>query len=82
VSVRVADTVGAGDAFTGGLLAALARRDLLTPTALSWLRDEAVIAAMLDEANLVPAITCTRSGADPPSSADVAAAAAGSAEPG
>lgn len=63
--VRVVDTVGAGDAFTAGLLAwldrtsRLARREVerLTP------RD---LAGALGYANRVAALTCTRPGADPP----------------
>ena len=66
VPVQVADTIGAGDAFTSGLLDALARRDLLTPQALSGLHDAATVAAVLDDAALVAAITCSRPGADPP----------------
>ena len=66
VSVQVADTVGAGDAFTSGLLDALARRNLLTPESVGGLQDAATVAAVLDDAALVAAITCTRPGADPP----------------
>ncbi|MEY9962707.1 fructokinase [Streptacidiphilus sp. MAP12-16] len=59
------DTVGAGDAFTAGLLGALVRRDLYTPDLLarSSLED---LAAALDDAILVSALTCERVGADPP----------------
>jgi fructokinase len=64
--VRVADTIGAGDAFTAGLLGGLARRGLHTPERL---RDcpPAALAAAADEAVLVSALTCERVGADPPS---------------
>lgn len=59
--VDVVDTVGAGDAFMSGLLAALdldrpALRGLTTPA----------LAAALGYAGRVAAITCTRAGADPP----------------
>ncbi len=64
--VEVVDTVGAGDAFTSGLLDALARRDLLTPGAVAGLDDVTVLAGLLDDAALVAAITCSRPGADPP----------------
>ncbi len=64
--LQVADTVGAGDAFTSGLLDALARRDLLTPGAAAGLDDVAVVAGLLDDAAMVAAITCSRPGADPP----------------
>ena len=70
VPVQVADTVGAGDAFTSGLLDALARRGALTPGAVAGL-DEAAVGGALDDAALVAAITCSRPGADPPSRAEV-----------
>jgi fructokinase len=60
------DTVGAGDAFTSGLLDAIARRDLLAPTALAELSDSATLASVLDDAALVAGITVGRPGADPP----------------
>ena len=63
--VEVVDTVGAGDAFTAGLLAWLDEHDRLTRPALDALDDEA-IAAALRFARRVAAITCTRAGADPP----------------
>ncbi|WP_051944034.1 carbohydrate kinase family protein [Streptacidiphilus rugosus] len=73
--VPVADTVGAGDAFTAGLLGALDRRGLLGADASGSLRriasDE--LGHVLDEASLVSAITCTRPGADPPTVEELAA---------
>jgi fructokinase len=63
--VRVADTVGAGDAFTAGLLAGLTRRGLHTPEALRATPPGA-LAAAADEAVLISALTCQRPGADPP----------------
>jgi fructokinase len=66
--VDLVDTVGAGDAFTGGLLVALAALDALgddaaerlaSITPQQWL-------AVLDHAGAVAAITCGRRGADPP----------------
>ncbi len=60
------DTVGAGDAFTSGLLDGLARRGLLTPAALAELGDPAMLAAVLDDAALIAGITVSRAGADPP----------------
>jgi fructokinase len=71
----VVDTVGAGDAFTAGLLAALADLDALgtdpaerlaAVTAPQW-------TAALDYANTVAALTCGRRGADPPTAAEVTA---------
>ncbi|MBM0258460.1 PfkB family carbohydrate kinase, partial [Micromonospora sp. 4G55] len=63
--VTVVDTVGAGDAFTAGLLDALVEVGAATPATVGAL-DEARLGAVLDRATLVAAITCTRSGADPP----------------
>jgi fructokinase len=59
VRVEVVDTVGAGDAFTSGLLDALARRNLLTPGAL----DTVLLADALDDAAVVAAASCTQAGA-------------------
>jgi len=63
--VRVVDTVGAGDAFTAGLLCDLGRRDALTRAAVDRLR-EADLGAALRFAAAAAALTCTREGADPP----------------
>ncbi len=63
--VRVADTIGAGDAFTAGLLGGLSRRGLLAPgDLLRWPAD--LLAATACEAVLISALTCERIGADPP----------------
>jgi len=64
--ISVLDTIGAGDAFTAGLLAALAERDRLHRDGLDHL-DESELAAVLTSAGVVAAISCTRTGADPPS---------------
>jgi fructokinase len=71
--VAVVDTVGAGDAFTSGLLAGLHRRHLLGAHRRADLAtvDRGTLAAVLDEAVLVAALTCTRRGADPPSAAEL-----------
>jgi fructokinase len=63
--VALADTVGAGDAFTAGLLSALVRRGLHTPARVAQCAS-AVLAEALDDAILVSALTCERVGADPP----------------
>lgn len=63
--VQVVDTVGAGDAFTAGLLAALAEQGLLERAALVA-APEQVLLAVLAHAVQVAALTCTRPGADPP----------------
>jgi len=68
--VKVVDTVGAGDAFTSGLLDALARRGLLAPGGLAALRDTAALAAILDEASWIAGITCSRAGANSPTRAE------------
>jgi fructokinase len=71
--VDVVDTVGAGDAFTSGLLAALDEGGLLDRTALRT-ADAATLREALTFASRVAAITCMRHGADPPWRADLAAA--------
>ena len=73
--VAVADTVGAGDAFTAGLLARLHDDGLLDREALRHLPPAAILSA-LQQANRVAGSTCTRSGAEPPTSAQLAAATA------
>src|SRR4051812_31160864 len=75
VPVEVIDTVGAGDTFSAALLAGLHRRDLLGAPARDDLRavDEATFDALLDEAALAAAITCSRRGADPPTADELAA---------
>ncbi|MFQ3663046.1 MAG: carbohydrate kinase [Chloroflexaceae bacterium] len=71
-SVAIADTVGAGDSFSAGLLAALAERAALTREALVALPVEELTAA-LRFAAAVAALACTRPGADPPRRSEVAA---------
>jgi fructokinase len=73
--IEVADTVGAGDSFTGGMLDALARLDALgsDPVARLAAVSSSQWLEVLDHAGTVAAITCTRRGADPPTRADVAA---------
>jgi fructokinase len=66
--VPVVDTVGAGDAFTGAMLASLATIGALGPGPAARL---AAVSpdqwrAVLDIADTVAAITCTRRGANPP----------------
>jgi len=81
--VEVVDTVGAGDAFAAGLLDWLAGAGALGPagrTVLAGL-DAAELAALLDHASLVAALTCARPGADPPTRAEVQAAGGGPTAP-
>ena len=68
VPVAVVDTVGAGDAFMAALLAGLLHHDLLGRAHTGRLRalEGAELAAVLDDAALAAALTCARSGADPP----------------
>jgi fructokinase len=73
--VTVTDTVGAGDAFMSGLLDALHRRALLGAEAGARLRGLPVreLGAVLEEASLLAAVTCSRPGANPPTAAELAA---------
>lgn len=68
--VAVVDTVGAGDAFMAGLINALVTAGFEPGPDLD-------IAAAVDEAILVAALTCARAGANPPTAAELAAARAG-----
>jgi fructokinase len=63
VPVQVVDTIGAGDAFGAAVLAWLHDRDRLRPD-FSLAADE--VESLLDFACLAAALTCTRSGAEPP----------------
>ena len=65
VRVKVADTVGAGDAFMAALLARLDDRGLLRQDALETLKED-TLADALAYANRAAALACTRRGADPP----------------
>ena len=64
-AVEVVDTVGAGDAFTSGLIAWCERHHLLDADALRA-ADDAAIADALRAAVHLAAVTCTRAGGDPP----------------
>jgi fructokinase len=63
--VDLVDTVGAGDSFMGGLLASLYRAGRLSKPELRSL-DLAELDESLRSAQRVAAITCGRTGADPP----------------
>ena len=73
VPVDVVDTVGAGDAFSAGLLSWLDHEGLLDPTNVRGL-DEDQLRTALQFAGRVAAATCARVGADPPRRADLAGA--------
>jgi fructokinase len=68
--VPIVDTVGAGDAFSAGLLAALAERAVNARAALLQL-DVAELERVLHFASAVSAVTCMRAGANPPTRAEV-----------
>jgi fructokinase len=68
--VRVSDTVGAGDAFTSGLLAWLHEAGRLDTARLGETPPDALLEA-LGFANRAAAITCTRAGAQPPTRAEM-----------
>ncbi|MEV0724316.1 carbohydrate kinase [Micromonospora purpureochromogenes] len=69
----VVDTVGAGDAFTAGMLAALSEADLLKAERRSTLAaaDRAVLTEVVEFAAEVAARTCARRGANPPVRAEL-----------
>jgi fructokinase len=67
-AITLADTIGAGDSFTAGLLSGLLRRDLDNPERVSAVPDAALV-DVIDEAVLVSSMTCERVGADPPRAA-------------
>lgn len=75
--MTVADTVGAGDSFEGGLLTRLAEHGVTSRPALERMT-EGELADVLRFAVAVAALNCTRPGADPPGRADVDAFLAGS----
>lgn len=70
--VQVADTVGAGDTFSAGVLAALSERGVLSRAALAALPADDLRAALRYGA-AAAAINCTRVGANPPTKAEVVA---------
>lgn len=70
--VEVADTVGAGDAFSAGLLAGLAERQVFSRSDLLTLPPDE-LTAVLRFAAATAALTCARPGADPPRREDVQA---------
>lgn len=83
-AVTVADSVGAGDAFTAGLLDALRRTELLGRARQSRLAaiTSSELADVLDFAIEVAGMTCGRPGADPPSRAELRPGSDTSAGPG
>jgi fructokinase len=72
IPVVVVDTVGAGDSFGAALIAALIDEGAFGLDATRPL-DESVLARAVSYAVAASAITCTRTGATPPSRAEIAA---------
>lgn len=72
-AIVVADTVGAGDSFMAALISGLAQLDLLGASARSRLRCLASsdLQALAAYANKAAAITCSRQGANPPTTAEL-----------
>ena len=78
VSVRskptdVADTIGAGDSYMAAALAWLDERRIAEPSAVSEL-SAADLESLVDLCGRVAAITCSRTGADPPHRAELVTA--------
>ncbi|MEP6665497.1 MAG: carbohydrate kinase [Nocardioidaceae bacterium] len=69
LSVKVVDTIGAGDSFQSGLLSALADAECTTPGSVGQL-STTELEVVLDRALRVSAMTCEREGADPPTRAE------------
>jgi fructokinase len=69
--VPVVDTIGAGDAFTAGLLAALMEEGIKAPADLESIRPQQLDTA-LAFATTVAGATCARAGADPPRKSELA----------
>lgn len=68
--VQVVDTVGAGDTFNAGILAALSEQGVLTKPALRALTPQAIEAALRLAADAA-AMVVSRAGADPPRRAEL-----------
>jgi fructokinase len=68
--VTPVDTVGAGDTFNAGILAALGDHGVLTKSAVATL-DEATLRAALSLATRAAAVTVSRAGANPPTRAEL-----------
>ncbi|MCE0763408.1 carbohydrate kinase [Pseudonocardia kujensis] len=78
-AVEVVDTVGAGDSFSAALLAALHARDLLGPARRGALRGLSALTLdeVLEECVTAASITCSRRGAQPPTTEELRAALQG-----
>ncbi len=70
-AINLADTIGAGDAFTSALLAYFNNHGLLSRGGIAGL-DQAQLRSSLAQAVAASALTCSRLGADPPSVIELA----------
>jgi len=70
-AVDVVDTIGAGDAFVGGLVARLAEATAAGRVLGEWVNDTDELVTLIGDAAEVSAVVCTRRGADPPSRAEL-----------
>lgn len=70
--IELADTVGAGDTFSGGLLHALSEAGLLGNDTLASIGTDE-LAPILAAAAAAAALNCTRPGPNPPTAAELAA---------
>lgn len=70
IPVLVSDTVGAGDAFTSGLLAWLQAAGVLESMRIREIQED-TLAEALEFANRAAAATCTRAGAQPPTRSEL-----------
>ncbi len=69
--IELADTIGAGDAFTSALLGYCSDHGVLSPSGIGHLT-EAELRSSVAQAVAAGALTCTRVGADPPNRVDLA----------
>ncbi len=70
-TITVADTVGAGDSFMSGLLAAMHEDGALGRSGVGVAFNEANVTRWVQYATIASAITCTRKGANPPTRDEV-----------
>lgn len=70
LEVEVVDTVGAGDAFSSGMLAGFMERGVTSRAALEHLAPQEIV-SVLRLGAAVSGLTCTRAGAEPPTKAEV-----------
>lgn len=72
--VDVADTIGAGDTFAAAVLHRVAEDQMLGERFEEWVANDTLLMRGLHEAAVAAGITCSRSGANPPSWQEVSAA--------